>query len=104
MLCNMDVFSDPGLKTRTPPALMVGLFSIAMSAELSSLVTAEMQRVSSSLMEGLKCCAVRKISSRGREEKDASSVNIMVRESLQLKMTWLDKFRAGQQIKCMPLS
>lgn len=83
---------------------MVGLFSIAMSAEPSSLVTVEMQRVSSSLMEGLKCCAIRKISSRVRGGKDASSINIMVRESLQMKMTWLDKFRVVQQIKCMPLS
>ena len=46
----------------------------------------------------------KKISSHGREEKDASSANIMVRESLQMKMTRLDKFRVVLQIKCMPLS
>jgi len=46
----------------------------------------------------------KKISSWGRGKKDASSINTVVRESLQMKMTWLDKFRVVLQIKYTPLS
>lgn len=45
----------------------------------------------------------KKIRSHGRA-KDASTINIIVREFLQMKMTWLDKFMVVLQMKCMPLS
>lgn len=46
----------------------------------------------------------KKIRSQGRQEEDASNINITVREFLQMKMTWLDRFRVVPQIKCVPLS
>lgn len=62
---------------------MVGLFSVVMSAGPSSLVRAKMQRVSSSLMEGLIPCAIRKSVVMAERRRMPSSVNIAVRESLQ---------------------